>query len=174
MKKETEMQQRISKTREYLNYIEEHYNNVQKAWQELQKKCKDMRFIYDDYVWGCIDVEVKVHDLSKLSECEFVQYRKAFYATKQEGKCDMSEAWEHHQKVNPHHWQNWTKCLGIGNPYQWEIHCVHMVIDWIAMGYKFNDTAQRYYEKNKDKINIPDYAVKFIYEIFKRITKDGE
>ena len=44
-----------------------------------------------------------------------------------------------------------------------------MIIDWMAMSYKFEDTAQEYYEKNKDRINLPDYVEKFIYEIFSRI-----
>jgi hypothetical protein len=54
-------------------------------------------------------------------------------------------------------------------PIEWAVHCTHMVIDWMAMGYKFGDTAQQYYEANKDKIELPDYAVDFIYEIFKRL-----
>lgn len=169
--KETEMKKKIRKTREYLDYIEEHYDNVQKAWKELQEKCKDMRFVYDDYVWGNIDEAVKEHDLSKLSMWELIPYRIKFFPTEVEKSANgiaFAKAWEHHQKENPHHWQNWTK-LPKGNPYTWEIHCVHMVIDWMAMGYKFDDTAQAYYENNKDKINIPDYAVKFIYEIFSRL-----
>jgi len=44
-----------------------------------------------------------------------------------------------------------------------------MVLDWMAMGYKFGDTAQEYYEKNKEKIKIPSWAVDFIYQIFDRI-----
>lgn len=39
---------KIRKTREYLDYNEEHYNNVQKDWVLIQDKCKDMRFIYDE------------------------------------------------------------------------------------------------------------------------------
>lgn len=64
--------------------------------------------------------------------------------------------------------------MNFGNdsdPYAWEVHCVHMVIDWMAMGYKFNDNAKIYYERNKDKIKLPEYAVVFIYEIFNRIYK---
>jgi len=133
-------------------------------------------FIYDDFVFHGIDEDVQVHDISKLCENEFVQYRLKFFPTDSE-KTDeatieslFGSAWEYHQQLNSHHWQNWTKtATDIGNPYLWEICCVHMVIDWMAMGYKFNDSAQKYYEKNKDKIEIPEYAVKFIYEIFNRI-----
>ena len=158
----------IQKTREYLDYIEEHVNNAQKAWNELQNKCKDMKFIYDDYVFNQIDMEVKEHDLSKLSEQEFVQYRKSFYPTDFENKYDMSIAWEHHKINNNHHWENWTN-KEYNNPYEKEIHCVHMVIDWMAMGYKFGGTTQNYYEKNKHKIKLPGWSVTFIYEIFERV-----
>ncbi len=39
----------IGKTREYLDYLEEHILNVDRAWKEIQKSCKHMKFIYDDY-----------------------------------------------------------------------------------------------------------------------------
>lgn len=154
----------INKTREYLDYIEDHLTNVSKAWNLLQEKCQDMNFIYDDWLFHMIDNEVKHHDLSKLSENELVQYRKCFYPTCKEEKQELGNAWGHHKKENKHHWQNWTQ----SNENQ-DIHCVHMVVDWIAMGLRFGDTAQQYYEKNKESIKLPDWAVVFIYEIFKRI-----
>ena len=161
----------IQKTREYLDYVEEHILNVQKAWKHVCEKCKDMRFVWNDYYYHTIDAEVEIHDLSKLSEEEFTQYRRAFYPTdfeKTSGRYELGSAWEHHKENNPHHWENWTTDNHF-QPNGWEIHCVHMVLDWMAMGYKFGDTAQDFYEKNKDKIVLPDYAVDFIYEIFKRI-----
>ena len=160
----------ITRTKEYLNYVEEHINNVGRAWRELQAKCKDMRFIYDDFHYNWIGSEVEGHDLSKLSEHEFVQYRRVFYPCSFEKKEKLSDAWEHHKKHNPHHWENWTE-KDFYHPHEWEVHCVHMVIDWIAMGYNFGDTAQEYYESNKDKIKIPNYAVDFIYEIFSRLAR---
>jgi hypothetical protein len=158
----------IRRTRNYLDYLEEHILNVRKAWSELQEKCKDMRFIYDDYVYHWIGGEVEEHDLSKLSEHEFVQYRKVFYPASFEPKSELLLAWEHHKLNNKHHWENWTN-ISRCNPYEWEVHCVHMVIDWMAMSYKLGGTAKKYYENNKEKIKIPDFAVDFIYEIFKRI-----
>ena len=74
------------------------------------------------------------------------------------------------QKNNPHHWENWTaniECLGF--PDSWEIDCAHMICDWMAMGYSFGDTAQQYYENNKNKIHLPEFAMPFIYQIFDRI-----
>jgi hypothetical protein len=158
----------IQRTKEYLYYLEEHILNVEKAWDVLQDKCQDMNFICDDFLYHWLDDEIKKHDLSKLSEFELVQYRKAFFPVPTEEKQELGEAWEHHKENNPHHWENWTKNDTI-NPHEWEIHCVHMVVDWMAMGFKFNDNAQQFYEKNKDKIKIPQYAIDFIYDIFKRI-----
>ena len=156
----------VKRTREYLDYLEEHLSNVQKAWEVLKIKCKDMRFIYDDYIYHTLDNLIYNHDLSKFSKDEFTQYREAFFPV---SECrSLDSAWDHHKDNNPHHWENWTK-QEYTNPYEWEINCVHMIIDWMAMGFKFNDTAQIYYEKNKDKIILPDYAVLFIYEIFNRI-----
>ncbi len=168
MEKQVTTLEIVDKTQEYLDYIREHVLNVRKAWGELQKKCKDMRFMWDDYYFFSISDAVDFHDISKLSENEFIQYRKSFYPVKEEPAFDITEAWEHHKKENPHHWENWTEIKWGDNP-TWEVHCVHMVIDWMAMGYKFNDTAQKYYEKNKEKIKLPEYAVKFIYEIFSRL-----
>ena len=101
------MKDEIQKTREYLDYLENHYNNVQKAWSILQDKCKHMNFIYDDFLHGTIDMEVKLHDISKLSQEEFVQYRVKFFPTKEEKDnhhclIDLAfdRAWKHHKKEN--------------------------------------------------------------------------
>jgi hypothetical protein len=162
----------IVRTREYLNYLEEHIGNVSRAWKELQEKCKDMRFISDDFVFFGIDAHIKSHDLSKLGEYELAQYRRKFFPVDKEIQEpeEIAGAFQHHYDNNSHHWQNWTKSIE-KTPYDHECHCVCMVVDWMAMGYKFSDTAQAYYEKNKDNIELPEWAVNFIYEIFTRLTK---
>jgi hypothetical protein len=160
------MKEKIQKFREYLDYIEEHYNNVQKAWKLINDKCKrkGFRFIYDDFVWHMIDTEVKQHDISKLSEEEFTQYRQYFFPCKDETKDKdlFKKAWEHHKQKNEHHWQTWTKNKGIYS----DAYLVMNIVDWVAMGMKFNDTAKAYYEKNKDEINMPEWAIALMYEIF--------
>lgn len=165
-----EIMDQIIKTREYLDYIENHIFNVQKAWNAMKEKCRDMRFIYDDLFYHTLNNEIERHDLSKLSEGEFVQYRKSFYPTESELKYDIKDAWEHHIKHNTHHWENWTLNTNCTiHPDDWEIDCAHMVCDWMAMGYRFGDTARQYYENNKEKIKLPEIAIPFIYEIFKRV-----
>lgn len=165
------MKEKIQKFREYLDYIEEHYNNVQKAWALVKDKCPNnkFRFLHDDYVYWSIDSEVKSHDLSKLSSEEFTQYRQYFFPTEDEEGDEelMEKAWEHHKECNNHHWEHWTEKQA-GNPYA-DIFVVLMVIDWVAMGFKFGDTAKDYYESHKDEIKLPDWAVKLMYEIFECI-----
>lgn len=158
----------IKKTQEYLDYVKEHVLNVRKAWEDVKVKCEDMRFMWDDFYYFSIEDSVDYHDVSKLSEYEFVQYRKDFYQANNESKFDMAEAWEHHKKENPHHWETWSSMKWGNNP-TWEVHCVHMVLDWIAMGYKFGDTARDYYLKNKERINFPEHVERFINQIFERV-----
>lgn len=162
------MKDKIQKFREYLDYIERHYDNVQKAWKLIDDKCanKGFKWHWDDHCWHIIDQEVKSHDLSKLSAEEFTQYRQFFYPCdgEEKNKDLFKEAWEHHKENNIHHWQSWTK----KHPNE-EVFLVMMLVDWVAMGFEFGDTAKSYYEKNKDEIKLPEWAIKLMYEIFEHI-----
>lgn len=161
------MLDKIQKFREYLDYVERHYNNVQKAWDLINEKCPNsFRFMHDDFVWGSIDANIKNHDLSKLSKEEFTQYRQFFFPTESEvkDKGQFKLAWENHKNENAHHWQNWTK-NHVDNPYS-DIFLVENICDWVAMGFEFNDTALSYYEKNEKEINLPEWAIREMYAIF--------
>lgn len=172
----------ISKTREYLDYVERHINNVARAWQEVMaamEKNGGYPIHYDDFRWQVMKAEVEHHDISKLSSSEFVQYRQKFYPTKNEAEATdkteqkkaFDDAWEHHWKCNSHHWENWTRRINESSPYDAEIHCTHMVIDWLAMSYEFGDTPRSYYERNKERITLPEWAVKYINQIFDDLKK---
>ena len=153
----------ILQTRLYLDYLEEHIDNVRKAFNDLTKKCSGMAWVGDDMTWHTMCLQVEFHDLSKFSAEEFVQYRESFYPIndKEKAESDMLSAWEHHKQHNSHHHETAESYLDI----------IHMVIDWTAMGYKFGDTAQEYYEANKDKIVIKEIALyNFMYEIFDKIA----
>ena len=169
---------RINKTQEYLNYLQNHLLNIQKAFYLVEEKCHDLFFIYDDFKFVCLQIEVENHDLSKFSPEEFCYYRQKYFPTTNEKLSakkideDFEIAWQHHLKYNDHHWETWTSKLGnnphVYNEYQ-QICCVHMVIDWIAMGMYFNNTALEYYEKNKAYIKIPVWAERLVYEICDRV-----
>jgi len=173
------MKEEIIKTREYLGYIEEHYDNVQKAWKILQKKCRGKNLLHeaDDFKFHTICLNIEKHDRSKLSHFEFEPYRKKFFPTKYEKENDkglidqlFKKAWEHHKSYNPHHWENWV-LIPSDNPYV-DLCIIENVCDWVAMGLKFNDTAKSYYEKNKKRIDIPKGAENYIYKIFDCIYKE--
>ncbi len=169
------MREEIKKTNEYLEYLREHYDNVQKAWRIIQEKGdgKGFDFLYDDFKFHTLDMEILVHDRSKLSKFEFVQYRKKFFPTQCEKenqqekiKQEFTKAWEHHKANNNHHWEHWSKDAFIAHyPHDTGM-VVHNVCDWMAMGFKFNDTAKDYYEKNKENIMIPGWSKELIYKIF--------
>ena len=135
---------------------------------------------YDDFKFFTLQGDIKLHDQSKLSKAEFVPYRRKFFPTDFEKKeyseiidKEFKTAWEHHKLHNPHHWENWSEKIAKANPYQ--VACiVQNVCDWMAMGMKFDDTAQIYYEKNKDKIKIPKDAESFMYNIFEQTYEKVE
>ncbi len=153
----------IEKTREYLNYLEEHLENVKFAFTELSNACEGMAWVGDDFSWHTLRGQVMSHDLSKFSKEEFTQYRDSFFPVNDTDKSNsgFDAAWVNHKHQNHHHYETAEHYLDL----------VHMVIDWTAMGYKFNDTAQEYYESNKDKISLSEEHENFIYEIFDRIRK---
>ena len=168
----SEFKAKLNKTREYLDYLEEHYDNVQKAFKEAIPKWYDEEVIYEEYLFDILEDDVKYHDMSKLSKEEFVQYRQSFFPTDYEidyaNSCygitvkdyfkeSFNLAWENHKRENKHHWQSIESFfLKISK----QIDYAHMLIDWIAMGYKFNNTAIDYYEKNKEEINLePEWDI---------------
>ena len=167
----------IQKTREYLDYLEEHLNNIRSAFQELSEACNGMAWVGDDFTWHTLRAEICAHDVSKFSAEEFVAYRDRFFplhipSTKDSKSFD--KAWEHHYLNNEHHWEYiWNlsdeECNSF--PGRIEQYLIHMLVDWTAMGYKYGDTAQQYYESNKNKIKLRPEHKKFIYTIFERLNK---
>jgi hypothetical protein len=143
----------------YIEYLKEHISNVKKAFNEFINKY-ELNLIQYNKLWN----DVYNHDISKISKDEFEPYMNYFYVDKDKYKDDFNKAWEHHKKYNSHHWENWTQ-----NTKDWKINCIHNVIDWMAMGYKFNDTAKEYYENNKDKIKLTKEQEEFMYEIFNKL-----
>jgi len=170
------IKEKIAKFREYLDYFERHYDNVQRAWALINEKCQGngFRFISDDFVWGSIDSSIKMHDESKLSTFEFTQYRTRWFPVDGEFQDDEEylSAWKHHLALNEHHWQHWTKIYS--DHMYGDIFLVQTVCDWMAMGVEKGDTAKSYYEKNKESIHLPEWAIKLMYEIFDCVYPENQ
>ena len=90
------------------------------------------------------------HDLSKFLPSEFIGYAKYFYGDKKQYKQDFDIAWLLHQHRNKHHWDYWVNSSGgsVPMPYRY---VRQMVADWRGMARKFNDTAESFFKKNKDR-----------------------
>lgn len=139
----------IDSTRKYLDYLEEHLSNVAKAFNELSEACDGKEaWVGDDFTWWTFKAEVEAHDLSKFSKEEFVQYRDNFFSV-----CDAYQdnsgfgpAWENHKEKNHHHHESSEHFIDI----------VHMVIDWVAMGYKFGGNPRDFYEKTKPSMSFDE------------------
>jgi len=144
----------ITRTREYLDYIERHYENVQEAWSNFRPELEGE---YPKEFLAKLDDEIKEHDVSKLSDDEFIRYRDKFYPEDEEenrrngDSVQFNLAWKHHKESNNHHWQNWSSMLD-GDEKRRAI--IHNVIDWSAMGVEFGNNALDYYRENRNKIVI--------------------
>ena len=166
----------MEKQKEYIKYVNEHINNVQKAWNEVKMKC----ITYMVYVMGpnhinfeYIDFNIKNHDISKFSKEEFEPYRKNFYPVddkeKEENKEAFDKAWIHHYMNNPHHWDYFAS---VGREDEMTFKdVVEMICDWQAMGYKFGNTAKEWYEKNKSKIKLGKQQKIWVDEMLNLLDK---
>jgi hypothetical protein len=158
----------IEATKRYLEYLDEHIRNVNKAYENVSYNCRDMRVIYNKDTHDELREQVLTHDLSKLSRHEFTQYREAFFPVGDKVRLQDS-AWEHHLDNNAHHWQSImrnTKPMK-----QQEVNLMHMVIDWTAKSYKFGGSAESYFKKEEkaNKIILTDKYKYYLYEIFNRM-----
>lgn len=178
---------KIQVIRAYCDYVEEHLNNVKKAWGILQKALKHENVIYDDHLFWTTQAMIEDHDLSKMSMHEFIQYAEWFhgeYGQKYDIWQDGGEgeaahkdvrnvffaAWEHHKKRNLHHWESWPDTPE-QFPNHHACHVVCMVADWMAMGMKFGDTAEQYYEAHINEIKIPVWSRDYVERIFRALRK---
>lgn len=140
----------MTKDEEYRMYIRTHQLNVSASVSVYGSQLCELLNIDKAH----LSIRALNHDASKFSEKEFEGYRQYFYPNEGETKNKelFDKAWEHHYRVNDHHWDFWV--IG-GKPTEMSKEAIaEMICDWIAMGVVFNNTALKYYEDNKEKINL--------------------
>lgn len=143
----------MNKYWKYFKYIMEHKKNVFiECWKEG------------------LYLHAFTHNLSKFSPSEFIAYARYFYGDKEKYKEQFDLAWEHHFMNNKHHWEYWCYDLEeywMGSikleycklktpndmPYKY---IKQMICDWKGMSRKFGDTAQEFYLKNYNKMELSD------------------
>lgn len=131
--------------RKYLSYVMRH------KWYVLREALK----------LGIAPHQAILHDWSKFLPSEWSPYARAFYAPDGSGQYhpeEFTEAWNYHQKRNPHHWQYWmitwdrgeTECLPMPDKYRRE-----MLADWRGAGMALGKPdTKAWYLANKDKMHL--------------------
>lgn len=166
----------IAAFRAYLDYLERHITFVKEAWELVQVACIDMEFMGDKTLHGWIEKEIYMHDISKFSDDEFGPYRRRFYPANEVEKIlphnmvDM--AISHHIRINDHHIENWTKARYTFEK-EWMVHCVHMLVDWIAMdlGSEKNIDAREFFQRMQKEHQLTEEVVNFIQDVLDRVYK---
>ncbi|MBR6289349.1 MAG: hypothetical protein IKR19_08440 [Acholeplasmatales bacterium] len=162
---------KILKEREYLDYINEHIQNVIMMYKEefypfLDPVNEDLiipneYFSTEEFKNAIKELSETIaeHDESKYTDEEFNPYRRHFHPTlaeemeeDQQSQLDaFQEAWKHHYMNNPHHPQYWydeetqtSRDMNLRS-------IIEMICDWDAMSYKFNQNTIEWYKTKADK-----------------------
>ena len=140
------------KRREYYEYIKEHKQNVKKCFN----KYADILHEFLDCNMDILKDNVEKHDDSKFSFEECENYRQFFFPTILEttDKNKMNIGWLNHIHLNKHHWNHWVivdsdGITALDMPVEY---IAEMLLDWAAMGLKFNNSTKDFYKNNKDKM----------------------
>lgn len=106
------------------------------AWLTLQHKA----YVFRAGLWtGAPIWRLLIHDWSKFTPAELPHYGRQFFGSADDAE-GFSQAWNHHQKANPHHWEYWQMVSGhtrggfpdgswLPMP-EWAVR--EMVADWIG------------------------------------------
>ena len=123
---------------EYDNYLEQHRNNVYKAYDWIRYNLPNLLVGANGFY---TQIEM-AHDRSKNDREEYYAYDQYFYGGKRtkEIKENFNVAWLHHIHNNPHHWQHWVLInddpqegtVAIRMPYKYVI---EMICDWWAFSW---------------------------------------
>ena len=137
----------------YSDYIKEHVANVRKA-------CN----LYSDLILESLSImelkdellnRVNNHDKSKWSEEEFKPYAQYFYPIEgEEPNIEIfNKAWQHHYKNNDHHPEHYHQD-NKESIAMTDIAIAEMLLDWIAMTFKFKTPMKKWYRDNKEELNF--------------------
>ena len=177
------------KQKEYLDYINEHILNVQKAFAEyflpLLDKSNLSSVLSDEELKEGIRkaaVTVKDHDASKFGDEEFDGYREKYYPTATETADpelqlqveEKSEiAWIHHYHHNWHHPMYWVDPK-TNEKLDMNLEAIiEMICDWIAMDMKYHTGVIEWYENKaiKEKKAMTDRTRQLTEEIMYHVIR---
>lgn len=142
----------------YNNYLEEHIDNVGRAYGWFKEYLPEVvESISDDEEWAILNL----HDESKCDLEEYDAYDDYVYGKKRtpEVKEAFNYAWLHHIRENGHHWQHWVLIndeaddgnVALDMPHQY---IVEMICDWWSFGWRTGNLREifSWYHIHKDMI----------------------
>lgn len=163
-------------SREYDLYLEQHKENVAKAFNWIRYNLPEVPF----YIPG-VDYEAQIcfrHDASKTEPDEYEAYDIWFYGGNRsyQAKEDFNRAWLTHIHRNPHHWQHWV--LINDEPKEGEVildmphnFIVEMICDWWAFSHGKGqlDEIFHWYDEHKDYMKLSNKTRKTVDDILAKI-----
>lgn len=171
---------------EYDNYIEDHKNNVLKAYKWIREKLPKYTVLSVD-----TDMEWQLmfgHDESKKTLVEYKAYDDYFYGNNRSFMVveDFNYAWLHHIHNNPHHWQYWVLIEDdpeggamVVNPLEIPHNYVmEMICDWWSFSWKIGDLYSifTWYDEHKKTMKLAANTRLLVESILAdiKLVLDGE
>ena len=153
------------KEEEYLDYINTHKANVEKAWNIIKEF--DNPYIQNNLY--DLNRNIKDHDNSKYDDEEFEYYRKKYFPINDDEANEVMDKiqdifWLHYSK-NPHHWEYWldeNKELDYTKHNEENIDntimmaYIEMFCDWASFGLKQDNPREvrSWYINEKPKMTL--------------------
>lgn len=142
-------------SREYDKYIDEHRENVYKAFDWIESNLPD---IFEPGTYAKVKEHMSLqHDFSKEDPEEYEAYDAYFYGKHitKEVKENFNRAWLRHIHLNPHHWQYWVLIHDdepeevLAMPIEY---IIEMICDWWSFSWKTGNLAEIFdwYDKHKN------------------------
>lgn len=135
----------------YDYYLKMHRQQVKQGYEWIKEYVPEILKYAGD-----MEEQIEHHDDSKFSEEEYGPYARYFYVNEKKDQNEFNEAWNHHQKRNPHHWQYWVcinedernKIRTIDMPYNY---IIEMICDWWSFSWskKLLGEMFTWYDRNK-------------------------
>lgn len=146
--------------RDYKKYMKNHLSGVRKGYAWAKKYCPLLfaKELFNGDPKRIMKRTIAKHDKSKYSKEEISAYDRHFYHKDKEKPGEFSQAWNHHQKFNKHHWQYWIINNGatreqeiLDMPYE---NILEMVFDWWSFSWNKDSLYDIFDFYNNNKTNI--------------------